>query len=124
MALQFYDYKYESKDGVILMVRMSQQAAAAVSANTEPSGALDVPLRVKQSASAREAGLSIRKIVGLRTTGTGEALKTFYTEIPKLTEASVVNLGDTFSFNGHTWSVARIDPEIPDTFKPAPGNVT
>ena len=124
MALQFYDYKYETKGGVVLMVRMSQQAASALSANTEPAGALDAPLRVKQSATSKEAGLSIRKIVGFRTTGTGEALKTFYTEIPKLTEASVINLGDTFSFNGHTWAVARIDPEIPDTFKPAPSVAT
>ena len=121
MALQFYDYKYETDSGAILMVRMSQQAAGAIASNTPPSGTLDVPLRVKQSATRSEAGLSPRTIVGIRTSGTGESLKTYYTYIPKLTPASTVALESTFTFNGNTWAVARIDAEIPDTFKPAPG---
>lgn len=120
MAFQYFDYKYETDSGVILMIRMASASKLAIAANVEPTGELDVPLRVKGSATEREAGLKPRTIVGYRLSGTGDAQKTYYTRIPKLTKDSAIPLNATFSFNGHQWAVAKIDAEEPDTFKGVP----
>jgi len=110
--MAFTTRKYETDEGAIINLRMSEEYAA-VAANTEPAGAVTLSIYAKKSKTNREFGLRPR---GVRIAVTGEVtvgdstrnVKVF-AFLPILTptvfDSNAFDPGQTVAIDGVTWTV-------------------
>jgi len=104
--------KYESNAGTIHRLRISAEKAA-VASNTEPSGAIDSPIKVKVSKGNREFGLRPRGVRLYRTvtggSGNEAVTKVLYSFLPILTatvfESATFADEATVTINSVAWKV-------------------
>lgn len=112
--MAFQDYKYEGDDGDIYLVRMDTALKAALSDNTEPSGATTKPWHLETSDSSRSFGIKPRHIIATRSFGSGadtgvKRIKVTIFDPAKIEgEPPDINVGNTFTYRGNTWTVASL----------------
>jgi hypothetical protein len=110
--------KYEADSGSIHRIRLGK-GNAAVTANTEPTGAVDSNIRVKVSKSNREFGLRPRTVGLTRvvTAGSGatELTVTKRSSLPVLTatvfDSTPFAIGQTLTISTVVWTIASKNPE-------------
>lgn len=108
MAIRYAVKKYETDDGNIFKIRLSNQSSA-IAGNTEPAGAItdnNVEVKVSQAGNRRKYGLSPRGVRYKRSTGTGDDIKSYYTFVPSLTQAAQTAMlaAASATFGGYAWT--------------------
>lgn len=112
--MSFSDFKYEGDDGEIYLVRMDNDLQAAIATNVEPTGNVTKPFHLLTTGSNRRFGIIPREIIATRTFGTAPDIGVKRIAVTILTPAVIegdppaVNIGDTFTYSGNTWTVASL----------------
>jgi len=115
--MAFADFKYEGDDGDIYIVRMDTDLQAAITGNTEPAGAITKPWHLVTSKGRRNFGINPRNVVATRTFGTAPDIGVKRIEVTILVPSNIegdpppINIGDTFTYAGNTWTVASLNGE-------------
>lgn len=111
--MAFADLKYQLKNSQIMLIRMSDEEAAATS--PEPTGAVTLPAHVQNSGSRRAFGVHPRGIILSREVGTAPDTFNKTKFLALLTEAAIgstgYTVGSTITIDGTAWEVKSEVPE-------------
>jgi hypothetical protein len=115
--MAFQSYKYEGDDGDVYRVRMNTDLKDAITGNTEPTGDITKPFHLETSDSRKSFGIKPRFVVATRTFGTAPDNGVRRLTVTVLDPAKIegdtpdINIGDTFTYNGNTWTIASLNGE-------------
>ena len=115
--MAFVDVKYEGDDEDVYIVRMDADLQSAITANAEPAGAITKPWHLATSPGRRNFGINPRNVVATRTLGTAPDIRTKRVVVTVLQPSHIkgdpppINIGDTFTYAGNTWTVASVNGE-------------
>lgn len=111
--MAFQDLKYETNSGSIVLIRMSDEEAAATSA--EPGGAVTLACHANNSGSRRRFGIHPRGVNLSQTVGTApdtfNKSKFLALLTPAAVGASGYTVGSSITIDGDTWEVKSEVPE-------------
>lgn len=109
--MAFVETKYQSDQGVVMGLRMSDDEFAAI---TAPTGAQDFAAHCYTSVSRRRFGIHARFVTLSRTVGTAPNTfkKTIRLSIPTTTEFDGMEIGDPVTVGGTAYTVSFKTAEI------------